>query len=409
MRPAKAPVSALQRCLIFTLFVCPVVAIVLSLAAPPTLIPAEDPLQLQTPANQSSGATRAYLILAKGPVDSRLAGQIRQGLTKAAEAGAQVVVLEIDTLGGDLEAALEIRDALLDRDFRTVALINKRAISAGALMALATHEIVMVPGATIGAAEPMRLTWTGPKPAGEKILSYFRKEMKATAESRDHPGTLAEAMVDPDVVVPDVVEKGKLLTLTTQEALKLKLAAAQKENLDQLLAAYRLELVPESRQAAARAGEAKDRRGWFEQIPAWQIWVIVGLLLAAAEILIPGFFVLWFAVGAFLAALLAFLGVPRSVQLAAFLVSSFLLLVFSRTIFRSALFRSRESTVTNVEALRGRHGVVLKAIEGTLQPGSVKVGGEVWSAVCEDDARIVKGIKVEVLEVVGNKVRVKPV
>ncbi|MCH8947737.1 MAG: NfeD family protein, partial [Acidobacteria bacterium] len=78
-------------------------------------------------------------------------------------------------------------------------------------------------------------------------------------------------------------------------------------------------------------------------------------------------------------------------------------------IFKSYLLRSRESVPTNVEALKGRTGLVRKVIDGSLKPGYVKVGSEVWSAICEDGAQIAKGAKVEVLEVVGNKVRVKPV
>ena len=62
-----------------------------------------------------------------------------------------------------------------------------------------------------------------------------------------------------------------------------------------------------------------------------------------------------------------------------------------------------------MEALRGRSGITVKAIEGTLTPGEVKVGGEMWAAVCDDGTQIAEGAKVEVLEVVGNKVRVKSI
>ncbi|MCH7979048.1 MAG: hypothetical protein IH935_08740 [Acidobacteria bacterium] len=320
-----------------------------------------------------------------------------------------MVVIEIDTFGGELGAAVEIRDALLDSNLRTIAFINRRAISAGALIALATHEIVMAPGATIGAAAPLRVTWTGSEPAGEKTISYFRKEMKATAESREHPGALAEAMVDADVVISEVVEKGKLLTLTTQEALRLKLAAAQHEDREDLLQAYNLELLEESLAQAAQAAERAGIRGWLGQISAWQVWVILGLVLGLAEMLLPGFFLLWFGVGALLASLLAFLGVPRGAQIGVFLASSFLLLISSRTIFKSILFRSPHGVATNVEALLGRTGMVLEIIEGSLKPGSVKLGGEVWSAVSDDETHIANGAKVQVLEIVGNKVRVKPV
>ncbi len=360
-------------------------------------------------ADQPAPPTIAYLILAEGPVNNRLARRIRQGLERAAAAGAEVVVIEIDTFGGELGAAVEIRDALLDSNLRTIAFINRRAISAGALVALATHEIVMAPGATIGAAAPVRVTWTGSEPAGEKTISYFRKEMKATAESRGHPGALAEAMVDADVVISEVVEKGKLLTLTTQEALRLKLAAAQHEDREDLLQAYNLELLEESRAQAAQAAESAGIRGWLGQIRAWQVWVILGLVLGLAEMLLPGFFLLWFGVGALLASLLAYLGVPRGAQIGVFLASSILLLISSRTIFKSVLLRSPQGVPTNIEALLGRTGMVLKAIEGSLQPGSVKLGGEVWSAVSDDETHIAKGAKVQVLEIVGNKARVKPV
>ncbi|MEE8200456.1 MAG: NfeD family protein [Candidatus Acidoferrales bacterium] len=361
------------------------------------------------PAEAEATPAKAYWIVVRGEVNSRAAERVRHGLARASAREAEVVILEIDTFGGELDAAVRIRDALLDSPQRTIAFVNRHAISAGALLALATHDIVMAPGSTIGAATPLRLTWTGTEPAGEKAISYFRKEMKATAESRGHPGPLAEAMVDPDVVVPGVVEKGKLLTLTTQEALQLELAAAQTENLEQLLQAYHLELIPESQELAARAAQETNGPGWFGGFRAWQLWFILGLLLVVAEILLPGFVILWFAVGAFLASLLALLGLPRSVQVGAFLASAFLLLVFSRTIFHSILFRSRESIATNIEALKGRQGIVLKLIEGSVKPGSVKIGGETWSAVCDDQTRIAKETKVEVLEVVGNKVKVKPV
>jgi len=358
--------------------------------------------QAPSPADQKTPA-KAYLIVARSDVDSRLAKRVRRGLKKATAAAAEVVIVEIDTFGGRLDAAVEIRDALLNADLRTIAFVNKRAISAGALITLAADDIVMTPGATIGAATPVRFTSEGPKPVGQKTISYFRKEMKATAESRNHPTALAEAMVDPDVVIPGVIEKGKLLTLTTQEALALKLAAAQSDDLEQLLQTYGLELITKDRSA-----QGWDVRNWFKQFRTWHVWLILGLVLAAAEIFVSGFFLLWFAVGALLASLLAWLQVPPAVQIGTFLVSSSLLLVFSRTVLRSVLFRSQANIATNFEALKGRNGIVIKTIEGGFKRGSVKIEGEVWSAVCADDIEITEGSKIEVLEVVGNKVKVKP-
>jgi membrane-bound ClpP family serine protease len=365
----------------------------------PGLEPKPESLPLQT----------AYLILLKGEVNGRLMSRVFKGLERATAVGAQVVIIEIDTFGGELDAAVQIRDALLDLPLQTIAFINKRAISAGALVALATHEIVMAPGATIGAATPLRVTWTGTELAGEKAISYFRKEMKTTAESREHPGELAEAMVDTDVVVPGVVEKGKLLTLTTREALDLKLAAAQHGSLEDLLAAFQFALPAESQAEAQRVTEQSTASRWWGQVRAWQGWLIAGLGLLVAEMMLPGFFLLWFGVGALLVSLLAYLGVQWGIQVGVFLGSSSLLLVFSRTIFRTKFLRSPQTVRTNVEALKGRPGIVLSPIEGSVKPGLVKVGGEKWSAVCEEETHITKGSRVEVLAVVGNKVRVKKI
>ena len=220
---------------------------------------------------------------------------------------------------------------------------------------------------------------------------------------------MAEAMVDPDVVVSGVVEKGKLLTLTTREALELRLATAEHGNLERLLSAFQLTLPSESQAEAQRAAEQSRASRWWGQVRAWQGWVIAGLGLLMAEMMLPGFFILWFGVGALVASLLAYLGVPWGIQVAVFLGSSSLLLVFSRTIFRTKFLRSPQTVRTNVEALKGRPGIVLSPIEGSVKPGLVKVGGEDWSAVCEEETQITKGAKVEVLEVVGNKVRVKTI
>ena len=88
---------------------------------------------------QAASLQKAFLILAEGRINSQLSRQIRDGLEKAKSLGAKVAILKIDTFGGKLTEAVEIRDALLDSPLRTIAFINKRAISAGALVALATH------------------------------------------------------------------------------------------------------------------------------------------------------------------------------------------------------------------------------------------------------------------------------
>ncbi|MBI2454587.1 MAG: hypothetical protein HYV46_00430, partial [candidate division NC10 bacterium] len=170
------------------------------------------------------------------------AADVQRVLEEAAGAGAAAVILQIDTFGGRVDAAVQIRDSLLRSPLRTVAFVDKRAISAGALISLAATTIAMADGGTIGAATPVMAGAPGApaQPVAEKTVSYMRKEFRATAESRGRPPLLAEAMVDADVEIPEVIAKGKLLTLTTGEALKHKVADLRAADLTALLAALDL-------------------------------------------------------------------------------------------------------------------------------------------------------------------------
>jgi len=178
-----------------------------------------------------------YVAPIEGVVDLGLAPFVQRVLDEASDAGASAVILEINTFGGRVDAAVQIRDALMNSKVRTVAFVNKRAISAGALIALAAQELVMAGGGTIGAATPVQMGQPGAaaQPVAEKTVSYMRKEFRATAEGRKRPPLLAEAMVDADMEIPGVIGKGKLLTLTTEEALTHKLAEFRAETIERAL------------------------------------------------------------------------------------------------------------------------------------------------------------------------------
>jgi membrane-bound serine protease (ClpP class) len=178
-----------------------------------------------------------YVAPIEGIIDLGLAPFVHRILDEAADAGAAAVILEVNTFGGRVDAAVQVRDALLNARVRTVAFVNKRAISAGALISLAAENLVMAGGGTIGAATPVQMGGPDGKaqPVSEKTVSYVRKEFRATAESRKRPPLLAEAMVDADVAIPDVVEKGKLLTLTTEEALAHKLIDFRADTIESAL------------------------------------------------------------------------------------------------------------------------------------------------------------------------------
>lgn len=178
-----------------------------------------------------------YVAPVEGMIDLGLAPFVQRVLNEATQEGAAAVILEINTFGGRVDAAVLIRDALLNARLRTVAFVNKRAISAGALISLAAEKIVMADGGTIGAATPVQMGQPGApaQPVEEKTVSYVRKEFSATAEMRKRPPLIAEAMVDADVEIPGLIEKGKLLTLTTEEALKHKVADFRAQTIESVL------------------------------------------------------------------------------------------------------------------------------------------------------------------------------
>ena len=224
----------------------------------------------------------------EGVIDLGLAPFVKRVLDDATETRAAAVILQIDTFGGRVDAAVQIRDALLTAKVRTVAFVNKRAISAGALIGLAAHTLVMSTGSTIGAAAPLETGAPGTetKPASEKTTSYVRKEFRATAEARKRPLLLAEAMVDADVIVPGVVEKGKLLTLTTEEAVKHKVVDFRADTIEALLNQLGL---PDAEVRPASPNWAEHLVRFLTHPVVSSLLISVGMLGIMLEMRSPGF------------------------------------------------------------------------------------------------------------------------
>jgi len=144
-------------------------------------------------------------------------------------------------------------------------------------------------------------------------------------------------------------------------------------------------------------------------VSAWHIWVIVGLALFIAEILIPGFLVACFGVGCMGAALAAGLGGGATWQLLAFSVGTLIVYFGIRPLVLRYCYHRDAVVRTNVDALAGRHGVVTVTIDPDTGAGRAKVGGEDWRAVTLDDITIEPGQRIEVVRVDGTKLIVRPV
>ena len=154
-------------------------------------------------------------------IDDNIAKPVLRKTEKAvkdAEAmKADYLFLELNTFGGELDAADKIRTLLLNAPMPTLVFVNNNAASAGALISIACDSIYMSPGASIGAASVVNQNG---EIMPDKYQSYMRSLMRSTAETNGRNPDIAQAMVDPDVEVPGVSEKGKVLTFTSEEAIK---------------------------------------------------------------------------------------------------------------------------------------------------------------------------------------------
>lgn len=164
-------------------------------------------------------------------VEKGLSSFVLRAFTEAEKENVDYIILEIDTPGGRIDAAKEIKDIIMSSDIPTVALVKSQALSAGSYIALCCDKIAMQPGSTLGDAEPR----VGSERADEKILSAWKEELGAVAEAHDRNPEIAKAFADRDMEIEGVIAKGKLLTLTPKDAIKLGMADYQVNNREELL------------------------------------------------------------------------------------------------------------------------------------------------------------------------------
>lgn len=211
--------------------------------------------------------TAVAVIPIHGEVDEGLQHFVKRAIEDALKEKPHRIVFDIDTWGGRLDAAFEISDAITGiQQCSTSAFVARKAISAGALIALSTNKVYMAPGATIGDCAPIVQTETGPQFLGEKIESPLRARFRALARRSGIPAELAEKMVSKDLSVVtakdtagtlhwysnktwdelsdsakgrfhDVrspIEEGQLLTMDDQEALRWGFSGGTYANMDSL-------------------------------------------------------------------------------------------------------------------------------------------------------------------------------
>ena len=175
---------------------------------------------------------------------------LSKGLAEAKTLGADAVLIHLNTYGGQVDAADSMRTAILYSPIPVYVFIDNNAASAGALISIACEKIYMRKGANIGAATVVNQTGAA---MPDKYQSYMRSMMRSTAEAHGQDTIIqrndtlykwkrdpliAEAMVDERVSIPNLVDTGKVLTLTAQEAMKWGYCEGIAESPDEVITRY---------------------------------------------------------------------------------------------------------------------------------------------------------------------------
>ena len=224
-----------------------------------------------------------YVIDIRNEIGSGLSTYISDSIQAAEEAGADAIVFDVDTPGGRVDSAVNIIRSIQNTQIPTIAFVNRQAISAGAMISIACNQIVMASGGTIGDSAPVNIQGDE---VGEKAVSYIQGTIRATAERENRNPDIAEAMVDKELVLVKLMDgqiikllpeeyaaraeegeemeilcaQGKLLTLSTQQALDYGFADAQAETLTELLTQYEIVEVAGTKLPLTEDGIARWQR-----------------------------------------------------------------------------------------------------------------------------------------------------
>jgi len=251
-------------------------------------------LSILLPALVNAGELRPVVVVPlKTDVSEAQFFFLRRALKDAERQQASAFVIEMETYGGEVKAAMDNMNALLRTTLPTATFIHSRAVSAGALIALATQKIYMAPDAVIGAAAPVMGSGEDlPSTMKDKTASVVSAMARAAAQKNGHHPDVAAAFVDKtrEVRIGEKVvhPEGNLLSLSAAEAAtpyegKPLLSAGTATSLQDMLA-----------QAGLTGPVIEIRPTGMEQLAVWitrlaPLLLLGGILGAYIEFKIPGF------------------------------------------------------------------------------------------------------------------------
>jgi membrane-bound serine protease (ClpP class) len=207
------------------------------------------------------------VIPVKGEINEGLAIFVQRAISDAEKQGASAILIDIETFGGRVDAAVRIRDSQFAASVPTLAYVQHRAWSAGALITIASRHIVLGPAASIGSAEPI--------PTTEKTVAALRGEFAATAQHAGRNAKIAEAMVDKTLGYPGLAERGQILSMTAEQAKTYGFADSIAPTRTEALRLLDL----------AEVKQIEYTQHWYETLAGWLAEPWVKSILAAVMML----------------------------------------------------------------------------------------------------------------------------
>jgi len=175
---------------------------------------------------------KVYRLNIREEISKGMARQVSKAVDEAVGMKADLLLIDMNTYGGMLDAADSIRTRLLNLPIKTVVFINNNAASAGALISISCNKIYMRKGGSIGAATVVDQNGDV---VPDKYQSYMRSMMRSTAQARGRDPRIAEAMVDPRTYIEGINDSGKVLTFTSAEAVKNNYCEGIAESIEEVL------------------------------------------------------------------------------------------------------------------------------------------------------------------------------
>jgi membrane-bound serine protease (ClpP class) len=241
-------------------------------------------------AETQNGAKLVYYIPAERTIESGLQRFLQRAYKDAEEHQASYIILDVNTLGGRVDAALEIGELIKNSKVPTAAFVRGKAFSAGSFIALNAKHIYMEPGSTIGAAAVV--DGTGEElDTNAKTVAAWSSAMRSAAEQNGRNPAIAEGMVNKNrtLAVPQLnkeFRQGELISLTSEEALKVGYAEGIAGSREEVLKTLGLE----GAQVEVFNPSTSENLARFLLNPiVTTVLFILGLAGIAIELFVPGF------------------------------------------------------------------------------------------------------------------------